>query len=174
MGWSCLSTAVSRPSERRGININTDRRSIMSYAIVGFGKVGQALAHAFARKNIDVTVASRRPPEALAPQARAIGPTVVAKSLRDALEADTIILAIPFGEHREVAKALPSWKGKTVIDATNALLPREELDGLPSSAFVAKAFTGAKLVKGFNHLAAAVLGQAPAVHGGRRVVFLAS
>ena len=85
----------------------------MSYAIVGFGKIGQALAHAFARKNIDVTVASRRTPEALAPQARAIGPTVVAKSLRDALEADTIILAVPFEEHREVAKALPRWKGKT-------------------------------------------------------------
>jgi hypothetical protein len=46
----------------------------MSYAIVGFGKIGQALAHAFARKNIDVTVASRRPPEELAPQAKAIGP----------------------------------------------------------------------------------------------------
>jgi predicted dinucleotide-binding enzyme len=30
------------------------------------------------------------------------------------------------------------------------------------------------LVKGFNHLAAAVLDQDPAVHGGRRVVFLAS
>ena len=68
----------------------------MSYAIIGFGKVGQALAHAFARKNIEVTVASRRPPEALASQARAIGPTVVAKSLRNALEADTVVLAIPF------------------------------------------------------------------------------
>ena len=32
----------------------------MSYAIVGFGKIGQALAHAFARKNIEVAVASRR------------------------------------------------------------------------------------------------------------------
>src|SRR6202790_2836975 len=83
----------------------------MSYAIVGFGKIGQALAHAFARKNIDVTVASRRPPEALAPEARAIGPTVFAKSLRDALEADTIILAVPFGQHQEVAKALPSGCG---------------------------------------------------------------
>ena len=40
----------------------------MSYAIVGFGKIGQALAHAFARKNIEVTVASRRLPEELAPQ----------------------------------------------------------------------------------------------------------
>src|SRR6267378_4211447 len=140
-----MSTAASRPSEVGGwVNINTDRRSTMSYAIVGLGKIGQALAHAFARKNIEVTVASRRPPEALAPEARAIGPTVVAKSLRDALEADTIILAVPFEEHREVANALPSWKGKTVIDATNAfgVLPAE-LDGLLSSAFVAKSFTSA-------------------------------
>jgi hypothetical protein len=146
----------------------------MSYAIVGFGKVGQALAHAFARRNIDVAVASRRPPEALAPQARAIGPTVIATSLREALEADTILLAVPFERHREVAKALPSWKGKTVIDAMNALLPPEELDGLPSSAFVAKAFTGAKVVKGFNHLIAATLAADPIVEGGHRVVFLSS
>src|SRR3954454_18300978 len=147
----------------------------MSYAIIGFGKIGQALARAFARKNIDVTVASRRPAEALAPQARAIGPRVIAKSLRDALEADTIIRAIPFGEHREVAKALPRWEGKTVIDATNAfgVLP-EELDGLLSSAFVAKAFTGAKLVKAFNHLVAATLAADPTVEGGHRVVFLSS
>jgi predicted dinucleotide-binding enzyme len=147
----------------------------MSYAIVGFGSIGQALARAFARKNIDVAVASRRPPEELAPDARAIGPTVVAKPLRDALEAETIILAVPFGHHGEVAKALPSWEGKTIIDATNAFgVPVEELDGLPSSAFVAKAFTGARLVKGFNHLIAATLASDPAVEGGHRVVFLAS
>src|ERR1700739_1082436 len=128
----------------------------MEYAIVGFGKRGQALPHAFARKNIDVTVASRRPPEALASQARTIGPTVVAKSLQNAVEADTIILATPFWGHREVAKALPSWEGKTLIDATNAFgVLLEELDGLPSSAVIAKAFTGAKFVKGFNHLPAA-------------------
>jgi 8-hydroxy-5-deazaflavin:NADPH oxidoreductase len=145
----------------------------MSYAIIGFGKIGQALAYAFARKNIDVTVASRRPPEALAPEAKAIGPTVVAKSMQDALKADTIILAVPFGEHREVAKALPRWEGKTIIDATNAFgVPPEELDGLASSAFVAKSFAGAKLVKGFNHLGAAILATDPVVEGGHRVVFL--
>lgn len=144
----------------------------MSYAIVGFGKIGQALAHAFARKNIEVAVASRRPPEALAPQARAIGPLVVARSLRDAVEADTIILAMPFGEHRGVAKTLPNWKGKTVIDATNLFPAPEEPDGLPSSALAAKAFTGAKFVKGFNHLIAARLATDPVVEGGHRVVFL--
>jgi 8-hydroxy-5-deazaflavin:NADPH oxidoreductase len=175
--------AVSRPFEiapgrdealRSTTGIDTHRRNIMSYAIVGFGKIGQALAHAFARKNIDVTVASRRPPEALAPQARAIGSTVVPKSLRDALAAETIILAVPFGEHREVAKALPSWKGKTVIDATNSAAAPEELDGLLSSAFVAKALTGAKLVKGFNHLGATKLASDPTVEGAHRVVFLSS
>jgi 8-hydroxy-5-deazaflavin:NADPH oxidoreductase len=176
LGKCIIATALTRiRSVGTDININRDRRSTMSYAIVGFGKIGQALAHAFARKNINVTVASRRPPEALAPQARAIGPTVVVRSLQDALEADTIILAVPFGEHREVAKATPSWKGKTVIDATNAFgVPPEELGGLLSSTLVAKAFTGAKLVKGFNHLGAAILATDPVVEGGHRVVFLSS
>ena len=93
---------ASSAVESWGTNVNTDWSSIMSYAIVGFGKIGQALALAFARKNIDVTVASRRPPEALAPQARAIGPRVVPKSLQNAVEADTIIPAIPsLGAPRE-------------------------------------------------------------------------
>jgi 8-hydroxy-5-deazaflavin:NADPH oxidoreductase len=147
----------------------------MSYAIIGFGKIGHALAKAFARKGIEVSVATTRDPESFASDAAAIGPTIVAKSLRDALEADTIMLAVPFAEHREVAKALPSWEGKTIIDATNAFgAPPEELDGLASSAVVAKAFTGAKLVKGFNHLGAATLASDPIVEGGHRVVFLSS
>jgi hypothetical protein len=149
--------------------------TIMSYAIVGFGKIGQALAHAFARNNIDVTVASRRRPEELAPQAQAIGPTVVAKSLQESLKADTIFLAVQFDQHPDVAKALPSWKGKIVIDVTNSFgVPPEELDGLPSSVFVAKSFPGAKVVKGFNHLIAATLATDPVVEGGHRVVFLSS
>lgn len=147
----------------------------MSYAIIGFGKIGQALASAFARQNIEVTVASRRPPEDLEPQARAIGPAVIARSLQQALKADTIFLAVPFGEHQYVAKALPSWDGKTVIDATNSFpVPPEELDYLPSSAFLARSFPGAKIVKGFNHLGAAKLSTDPVIEGGHRVVFLSS
>ena len=123
----------------------------MTYAIIGFGAVGQALATAFARKRIAVVVAGRRPSEALAQQAAAIGPTVTPKSLEEALAADTILLAVPFWEHREVAKAAANWEGKTVVDVTNAFgVPIEELDGLPSSAVVARAFSGAKLVKAFN------------------------
>lgn len=147
----------------------------MTYAIIGFGAVGQALAAAFARKGINVAVAGRRPPEALAQQAAAIGPTVKPKTLEEALSANTILLAVPFWQHREVAKALASWAGKTIVDVTNAFgVPVEELDGLPSSAVVARAFSGAKLVKAFNHLAAAKLAADPNVGGGRRVIFVSS
>lgn len=147
----------------------------MSYSIIGFGEVGQALARAFARKSIDVIVASRRPPQALAPQAQAIGTTVLPKPLQEAVQADVIILAVPFREYTTVATALANWQGKTIIDATNAYgVSVDELGGLPSSAVIAEAFTGAKFVKGFNHLPAGLLAADPNVEGGRRVVFLAS
>src|ERR1700677_1451178 len=148
----------------------------MSYAIIGFGKIGQALAKAFARKGIAVCVAPTRDPKSFASAAAAIGPTIIPKTLAEAVKADTVFLAVRFESHRDVAKALPTWKGKTIVDVTNAYgVSPEELGGQPSSAkVVAQAFTGGKLVKGFNHLVAAVLTQDPAVHGGRRVVFLAS
>jgi 8-hydroxy-5-deazaflavin:NADPH oxidoreductase len=148
----------------------------MSYAIIGFGKIGQALAKAFARKGIEVSVATTRDPESFASAAAAIGPTIIPKKLAEAVKADIVFLAVRFESHRDVAKALPTWKGKTIIDVTNAYgVSPEELGGQPSSAkVVAQAFTGARLVKGFNHLVAAILDQDPAVHGGRRVVFLAS
>ena len=147
----------------------------MSYAIIGFGAVGQALARMFARKGIEVAVASRRAPEALVPQARAIGPTIVPKALEDALEADIVLLAVPYWQHREVAKARASWNGKIVIDVTNAYgVPIEELAGLPPSAVIALAMPGVRLVKAFNHLPARILAEDPSINGGRRVVFLSS
>ena len=147
----------------------------MSYSIIGFGKIGQALAKVFARKGIEVSVATTRDPQSFASAAAAIGPKVVPKTLAEAVKADIVFLAVRFESHSEVAKALPNWKGKTIIDVTNAYgVPPEKLGGQPSSKVVAQAFSGARLVKGFNHLAAAVLTQDPAVHGGKRVVFLAS
>jgi predicted dinucleotide-binding enzyme len=147
----------------------------MSYAIIGFGKIGHALAKAFARKDIEVSVATTHDPKSFATDAAAIGPKVLPKTLAEAVKADIIFLAVRFEAHPDVAKALPSWQGKTIIDVTNAYgVPPEKLGGQPSSKAVAQAFTGARLVKGFNHLVAAVLDQDPAVHGGKRVVFLAS
>ena len=147
----------------------------MSYAILGAGKIGQALATAFARKGIEVVIASRRPVEALAPVAKAIGPTVVPKTLREAVKAEIIFLAVPFGTYKEVAKVAQSWQDKIVIDVTNAYgVPPEKLGNLPSSVVISNSLPGASLVKAFNHLPAGTLAEDPKVDGGRRVVFLSS
>jgi predicted dinucleotide-binding enzyme len=155
--------------------MSISEKKVVSYAIIGFGKIGQALAKAFARNGIKVSVATTRDPESFAPDAAAIGPGIIATTLAEAVKADVIFLAVHFESHPDVAKALPDWQGKTIVDVTNAYgVPPQQLEGLPSAKFVAQAFTGGKLVKGFNHLVAAVLEQDPAVNGGRRVVFLAS
>jgi hypothetical protein len=147
----------------------------MSYAIIGSGKVGQALATAFARKGLEVAIASRRSAEALAPVAKAIGPTISPKSLKDAVQADIVLLAVPFGTQKDIAKAAERWQGKIVIDVTNAYgVAPEELGNLPSSVVISQAFPGAKLVKAFNSLPAEVLAEDPNVKGGRRVVLLSS
>jgi predicted dinucleotide-binding enzyme len=147
---------------------------VAAYSIIGFGKIGQALAKAFVRSGIKVSVATTRDPKDFASEATAIGPGIIPTTLAEAVKADVIFLAVHFESHSDVARALPSWQGKIIVDVTNAYgTPPEKLGGLPSAKFVAQAFTGGKLVKGFNHLGAAILSQDPAVHGGKRVVFLA-
>ena len=85
----------------------------MSYAIIGFGKIGQALARAFARKGMAVFVATTRAPESFASAADAIGPTIIPRTLAEAVKADIVFLAVRFESHQDVAKALPIWNGKT-------------------------------------------------------------
>ena len=95
--------------------------------------------------------------------------------MQDALQAQTVFLAVPFPAHREVARQLPDWQGKILIDTTNALrVAPAELAGRLSSDIVAQAFAGARLVKAFNHLPAAQLGTNPSVAGQRQAVFLSS
>jgi predicted dinucleotide-binding enzyme len=155
--------------------MNQSENKISSYAIIGFGKIGQALARAFARNGIEVSVATTRKPESFAAAVAAIGPEIIPATLAEAVKADIIFLAVRFESHPDVARALPNWQGKTIVDVTNAYgVPAEQMEGLPSARFVAQAFTAGKLVKGFNHLGAAILAQDPAVQGGKRVVFLAS
>ncbi len=68
----------------------------MSYAIIGFGKIGHALAKAFARKGIEVSVATTRDPESFAADAAAIGPTIIPKKLAEAVKAAHRLFGCPF------------------------------------------------------------------------------
>ena len=93
----------------------------MSYAIIGFGNIGKALAKSFARTGIDVSVASTRDPESFAPEAAAIGPKVIAKTLAEAVKADIVFLAVRFESHTDVAKAALGEEGQKAFAAMTPL-----------------------------------------------------
>ena len=147
----------------------------MKYAIIGSGEIGTALARAFARKKIKVAIANSRGPATLASLTEELGPNIVPQSVQDACEAEMIFLAVPFSAHQDVAKQFEQWNGKIVVDLTNTFqIAPKELGGLLSSEIVSPAFTGARLVKAFNHLPAGELGTNPSVKGQRQVVFVSS
>lgn len=146
----------------------------MTYSIIGSGNVGAALARQFARSGIAVGIANTRGPDTLSALAAELGGQVSAMTLQDALQADVVILAVPFRAHPAVAAAAPDWNGKIVVDAMNTYgIEPQELKGLASSDVVAAAFEGAKVVKTLNQLPAKLLGTNPAENGGRRVMFVA-
>jgi 8-hydroxy-5-deazaflavin:NADPH oxidoreductase len=148
----------------------------MSYAIIGSGAIGGALAKQFARSKIKAVMAHRRGPASLEDALQAFSPTVRATETADALDADVIILAVPFGAVGEVAKLRSDWTGKIVVDATNAIefpsFKPLDLGGQPSSQVVADQFKGANVVKAFNTLPAAVLADEPRRSEGHRTIFV--
>ncbi|WP_442095324.1 NADPH-dependent F420 reductase [Pseudomonas sp. BP11-1-1] len=128
----------------------------MSYAIIGFGKIGQALAKAFARSGRDRPGAHSQ----TAGGGGQRGRPFFGCSLRVAPGCCEGAAELGGQDDHRCDQCLWRIPGRT--------------RGLPSSKVVEQAFTGARLVKGFNHLIASVLEQEPTVQGGRRVVFLAS
>ena len=148
----------------------------MSYAIIGSGAIGGALAKQFSRSKIKAVTTNRRGPASLEDALQAFAPTVSATETTDALDAEVIILAVPFGAVGEVAKLHSDWTGKIVVDATNAIefpsFKPLDLGGQPSTHVVAAQFKGAKVVKAFNTLPAAVLADEPRRSEGHRTIFV--
>ena len=147
----------------------------MKYAIIGSGKIGTALARAFARQDIRVAVANSRGPESLALLKDDLSPNVVPQSVAYACGAEIIFLAVPFSAHKSIAEVFTSWNGKLVVDVTNAFhVVPGELGNRLSSEVIAAAFSGASVVKAFNHLPAEQLGTNRSTDGRKQVVFLSS
>ena len=125
----------------------------MSYSIIGFGKIGHALAKAFGRNGLEVSVATTRDPESFASDAAAIGPTIIPKKLTEAVKADIVFLAVRFEYAPGCREGAANLEGKDHhrFDPHAYGVPLcEKLGGQPSSKAVAQAFTGARLVKGFK------------------------
>jgi predicted dinucleotide-binding enzyme len=149
----------------------------MAYSILGSGAIGTALARRFVARGIDVSIANARGPESLAGLIGELGSKLKPVTTAKALQADVVILAIPFDAVPDATKGA-HWGGRIVVDATNAIdLPSfapRDLNGRPSTKVIAGVVAGARVVKAFNTLPAAILGADPAALGGRGVLFVSS
>ena len=148
----------------------------MTYAIIGTGAIGSALISHFSSKGIPVKVANSRGAASLDDTAKKFGGKIIPVEIDEAVTQEIVILAVPFAAVPELAKVLKNWAGKIVVDATNAIKFPEfrpaDLGGKLSSEVVADTLPGARVVKAFNTLPAAVLAADPLEASGRRVVVL--
>lgn len=149
----------------------------MTYAVIGSGAIGTAVARQFARQNIPLLVANSRGPASIEPLADELGLAIIPSELQTALAADVVILAVPFDAVPGLLKDVTNWNGRIIVDATNAIdftdFSPADLDGRPSSDVVADAAPGARVVKALNHLFARVLARVAEDSHGRRTLFIA-
>jgi hypothetical protein len=150
----------------------------MTIGIIGAGHIGQAVAKRLSSAGLEASISNSRGPESLAALVRDLGPGIKAATRRDAAKADIVLLAVPWAAHTELVSDLPPWNGRIVIDAMNAVsfgpdgVAPLDLGGRPSSEVVAEQLPGARVVKAFNTLTAAVLASDPRQSGGHRVMFM--
>jgi len=150
----------------------------MTIGIIGAGNIGQAVAKRLASVGIPASIANHRGPSSLSSIVRSLGAGITAAEIKVAAKADVVFLAVPWSSCGDAIAGLAPWGGRTVIDAMNAASVGPEgyrpfdLGGRPSSQVVADQVTGARVVKAFNTLPAAVLASDPHADGGRRVLFV--
>ena len=148
------------------------------YGILGAGQIGQAIARHLTRTGHRVVVANSRGPDSLADLVVALGAKARAGTTAEAAAAPVVFLTLTWSVLPGVLPDLAPWGGRIVVDATNPFVAENggfrllDLGERTSSEVVAEMLPGARLVKAFNTLPAAVLAAGPEAAGGRRVLFV--
>jgi predicted dinucleotide-binding enzyme len=146
----------------------------MNYAIIGFGRSARPRQGVRSQGHRRIRRNHARPGKLCIGRGRdrtRITPTTLA----EAVKADVIFLAVRFQSHPDVAKALPNWQGKIIVDVTNAYgVSTEELGGRAFGQGRRAGLLGRQAGQGLQPSGRCRPDQDPAVHGGRRVVFLTS
>jgi len=148
----------------------------MNIAIIGAGAIGSAIARQLARNGIAASIANSRGPQSLQALTDELAPHIKAVSVQQAAQADLVFVAVNWDRLPAALKDIGPWSGRILVDANNAVevpsYQAVDLGGRASSEVLAGWAPGARVVKAFNHLLAAVLDAEPQADGGRRVLFV--
>lgn len=126
----------------------------MTVAIVGAGRVGRALGQALAAKRYAVSFGVPDPARH-ADLATEFGGRATVGTVGEAIEpVALVILATPYGAALQVARDIPDWKNRILVDATNPIAPGMNglLVGTATSGAqqIAQLANNARVVKAFN------------------------
>jgi predicted dinucleotide-binding enzyme len=149
----------------------------MPIGIIGAGSIGTAFARRAAQAKISTILSYSREPDSLSGLVADIGGPVRAGTRQEAAVQDLVLVAVNWPKLPAALAGLPDFGGRVVIDANNPIIapPFElaDLHGRLSTEVFADYVPGARVVKAFNHLPAALLAENPHTAGGRRVLFFA-
>lgn len=126
--------------------------------VIGSGRIGGTIGGLWVKAGHPVMFSSRHPQE-LKSLTDSLGPLAQAGTVAQAVAfADVLLLAVPYGALPEVAQQ-NNWQGKIVLDATNAVSPRdgaivEEVKANGIGVTTAKYLRGARVVRVFNFTSA--------------------
>jgi predicted dinucleotide-binding enzyme len=147
----------------------------MSIAIIGAGAIGSAIARTLSARGIPASIANSRGAESLAGLAAEL-PDIRPVSVAEAAKADIVFLTVPWSKIPGAVRGLGPWQGRIVVDTNNPIeapaFRAVDIGGRASSDVIAELVPGARVVKAFNHLQAALLAGDPQAEGGRRVLFV--
>ena len=135
----------------------------MKVGFIGAGNVTGTFGRHLLTAGHTIVVSNSRGPETLTDFVADLGPGAVAGTKLQAAECDVIILATHWGSVADALKGI-DWRGRILIDATNAHLEppdislagvtrsRAALKGRTSSEIVAEMAVGARLVKSISNI----------------------
>ena len=127
----------------------------MKIGVLGAGIVAQTIAKHLLPLGHQITLSNSRGPDSLAELVRELGPDAIAGTPQQATEQDLVVLAVNWPSVQAALFAVPNWKGRLLVDATNRVagyspLTLGDISGRTSSEIVADLAPGAKVVKAFN------------------------
>jgi len=140
----------------------------MTIAILGAGRVGRALGLALAERAYKVRFGVT---DVAKHQDLRRDPRFAVTSVEEAIEpAEVVVLATPYAAALHIASAVPDWRNRVLIDATNPIAPGMMglLVGTTTSGAkqIAARARNARVVKAFNTTGFENLSRAHTAHGG--------
>ena len=134
----------------------------MTIGLIGAGHIGSQLARLAVKHGHDVVISNSRGPETLADLVKELGKAARAGRPEEAaLAGDIVVVTVPLKNYQQVPVALLA--GKIVIDTNNYYPQRDgnipELDNesTTTAELLQAHLPMSKVVKAFNHIAAAAL-----------------